>query len=187
MTPRPLLVVSATKAEARHVPDDLPLLITGIGKVAAATAVSAWLATNAPLPPEFEVINIGTAGALRDEVTGLQLPGAVINHDLSSGVLRGLGVEIVDEISLPGGDSDVVLATGDVFITDPVARDLLAERAVLVDMEGFAIAWAAQHAGVGVRLVKHVSDNADTTALSWPEVVDHSARELGGWLATYSG
>jgi hypothetical protein len=36
--------------------------------------------------------------------------------------------------------------------------------------------------GVAVRLVKHVSDNADASALDWPRLVDHSARVLGGWL-----
>jgi hypothetical protein len=33
--------------------------------------------------------------------------------------------------------------------------------------------------------VKHVSDNADSTALSWPELVDTSAKELGDWLVSY--
>lgn len=182
-----ILVVSATRAEARYVPDDVPLLVTGIGKVAAAAAVATWLAAAAPLPIGFEVVNIGTAGALRADLTGLHLPGAVINHDMSSGILRGLGVEIIDEITVPTGDPGVVLATGDTFVADTAARTALAERAVLVDMEGFAIAWAAQQAGVGVRLVKHVSDNADTTALSWPEAVDNSARALGEWLSAYLG
>ena len=36
---RRVLVVSATAAEAAHVPTDLPLVVTGMGKVAAATAL----------------------------------------------------------------------------------------------------------------------------------------------------
>jgi nucleoside phosphorylase len=80
-----------------------------------------------------------------------------------------------------------MLATGDTFVTNTAHRDLLAVRASLVDMEGFAVVWAAKQAGVGVRLVKHVSDNADSTALSWPEVVDASARVLGDWVADYVG
>jgi hypothetical protein len=36
--------------------------------------------------------------------------------------------------------------------------------------------------GVPVRLLKHVSDNADESALDWPAVVDASARALGAWL-----
>ena len=42
------------------------------------------------------------------------------------------------------GGSEIVLATGDVFVTDPAVRDRLAERAHLVDMEGYAVAYAAR-------------------------------------------
>jgi nucleoside phosphorylase len=75
-----------------------------------------------------------------------------------------------------------VLASGDVFVTDPAVRDALAERAHLVDMEGYAVAFACRRMGVPVRLLKHVSDNADESALDWPAVVDASARALGAWL-----
>jgi nucleoside phosphorylase len=179
-----VLVVAATRAEARYVPDDVPLLITGLGKVAAAAAMAGWLGAATPLPPEFEVLNIGTAGALRDGVDGLHLPGRVINHDISAAVLASVGVEVEDTIDVAGG-SDVILATGDLFVVDPVARAALAQRATLVDMEGFAIAWACRRAAVRVRLVKHISDNADTTALAWPDLIDASARELGQWVESY--
>lgn len=174
-----VLVVSATRDEARYVPAGTPLLITGLGKVAAAAAVAARLASFAG---EVEVWNIGTAGALRDGVKGLQLPGRVINHDVSAELLREMGIKVADELVVPGGDDDLVLATGDSFIADPDTRAALAARATLVDMEGFAVAWACRQAGVPIRLVKHVSDNADSSALSWPELVDTSARILGTWV-----
>ena len=44
MTPR-VLVVSATAAEAAHVPAGLPLVVTGMGKVAAATATARALSS----------------------------------------------------------------------------------------------------------------------------------------------
>jgi adenosylhomocysteine nucleosidase len=75
-----------------------------------------------------------------------------------------------------------VLASGDVFVTDPAVRSALARRADLVDMEGYAVVYACRRMGVAVRLVKHVSDNADASALDWPRLVEHSARMLGGWL-----
>ena len=78
--------------------------------------------------------------------------------------------------------SPIALASGDVFVTDPVVRARLAEQAHLVDMEGYAVAWACRRHAVPVRVVKHVSDNADAAAMSWPEVVYLSARELGAWL-----
>jgi nucleoside phosphorylase len=179
-----ILIVAATREEAGYIPDDLPLLITGLGKVAAASSLAGWLGAATPLDPGFEVINIGTAGSLRDGVSGLHLPGRVINHDISAGVLASMGIQVEHTLDLEGG-SDLVLATGDTFVADPLARAALAERASLVDMEGFAVAWACRQARVRVRLVKHVSDNADSVALSWTELVEASAQELGRWLETY--
>lgn len=179
-----VLVVAATEVEARYVPAGLPLLVTGIGKVAAATATTEALTRLAGTECPRVVINVGTAGALRDGLDGLHLPGTVINHDLSAELIRALGVDVTDRIDLDEG-GDLVLATGDCFVADPVQRATLAERADLVDMEGFAVAWACARAGVRCVLVKHVSDNADGAAVSWAEVVDRSARSLGEWLGDW--
>ena len=94
--------------------------------------------------------------------SGLFEPGVVLNHDLSADLVRALGHDPQERLEV--GESDVVLATGDVFVSDPLVRDALAERAHLVDMEGYAVAYAARAAGVPVRLVKHVSDAADEGA-----------------------
>jgi len=175
------LVVAATTAEAAHVPADLPLLITGMGKTAAAAVTARWLATRDDLAG-LVIVNIGTAGSLRDDVEGLFTPGVVLNHDISAEALRAIGHDPEERIVV--GESDIVLATGDVFITDPDARDALARRAHLVDMEGYAVVWAARQFDVPVLLVKHVSDKADhQAAFDWPTQVEHSARMLGDWLA----
>jgi adenosylhomocysteine nucleosidase len=173
-----VLVVSATPQEAAHVPAGLRVLVTGIGKVPAAAAVAAALAAD---PSIREVVNIGSAGALHDHLEGLHEIGSVLNHDLSAAVLRQLGID--PQEWLPLGDAPVRLATGDQFVTDPAIRTALAEVADLVDMEGYAVAWAARQAGVPVRLVKHVSDRADEASMDWPRLVDLSARALGDWLA----
>ncbi|MEZ0580573.1 nucleosidase [Nocardioides sp. MH1] len=176
---RQVLVVAATRAEAAYVPDGLPVLVTGIGKTAAAFAVARALASYDDLAG-LELVNIGTAGALHDHHAGLHEPGVVLNHDINADAIRALGYD--PEERLRCGAGETVLATGDVFVTDPVVRARLAERADLVDMEGYAVVYAARQFGVPVRLVKHVSDNADETALDWNEMVDHSARALGAWL-----
>jgi nucleoside phosphorylase len=49
-------------------------------------------------------------------------------------------------------------------------------------MEGYAVAFACLQFDVPVTLVKHVSDNADASAMDWPSLVDASARVLGDWL-----
>lgn len=86
-------------------------------------------------------------------------------------------------LTLPDG-GDTVLATGDTFISDESARARLAEQAALVDMEGYALAHAAAIAGVPLRIVKHVSDEAgEGAARTWRESVAACARILADWAA----
>lgn len=177
-----VLVVSATPEEAQHVPDGLRVIITGVGKVPAASAVARELAGD---PAITEVVNIGSCGALHDHLEGLHVVSRVLNHDLSADALRAFGYDPQEWLEL--GDGDVRLATGDMFVTDPVVRAHLAEVADLVDMEGYAVAWACRQAGVPVRLVKHVSDKADEASMDWPELIDHSAQALGEWLVADLG
>ncbi|NKZ72413.1 nucleosidase [Rhodococcus hoagii] len=179
-----ILVVSATREEAAHVPDGIDVVVTGIGKVAAAVAVTQALAGYAPdrLPL---VVNIGTAGALHGHHAGLYVPSAVLNHDISAEVLRSLGHPVRDAIDLADGDG-TVLATGDTFVSDAAVRDALAARA---DWS----TWRARDRlrvrpdRCPCRLVKHVSDHADDSALDWPAQVDASARVLADWLVRTFG
>lgn len=206
---RSLLVVAATSAEVAHVPASVEVLITGIGKTAAAIAVTRALATRRDLDG-LSVINVGTAGALRPGIDGLHEPRVVINHELSGDELRALGYDPHERLELDpirpgprtgqpkqsgqstrlgqsgqsrqhvdGARARIVLATGDAFVSDPRLRETLAARAHLVDMEGYAVALACRSFDVPVRLLKHVSDNADASALAWNDVVDRSARILG--------
>lgn len=172
-----VLVVSATHAEAAHVPPGTDLLITGIGKVRAAAAVARRLAVG----DYGRVVNIGTSGALRDGYRGLYTPSRVLEHDISAAELAAMGYHQRDEWDVPGGDG-TVLATGDMFVTEPAHRERLARRAELVDMEGAAIVQVCEEFAVPVRLVKVVSDDADDSAYDWPSVIDAAARELGEWL-----
>ncbi len=176
------LVISATRAEARYVPHGWDVLVTGVGKVAAATVTAQALATRDTR--DLTVVNVGSAGALRDGLTGVFTPGTVLNHDMNADLVRSLGLDPVETIEVPGGDG-TVLASGDTFVVDPVMRDRLAQRAHLVDMEAYGVAFACRHFGVPLKLVKHVSDSADESALAWPDLVDASARALGDWLRTW--
>jgi adenosylhomocysteine nucleosidase len=164
------------------VPAGLDVVVTGIGKTAAAVATTAALSALEVGREDVTVLNIGTAGALDDDHCGLHLPSTVINHDINGDAIRSLGYDPDDVLTIEDGDGSV-LASGDVFVVDPQIRARLAVRAGLVDMEGYAVAFACRRFGVPVRLVKHVSDRADESALAWPDVVDASARALGAWLA----
>ena len=174
----PLLVV-ALEEEATHLHvSELPILVTGAGKVNAAIAVSSILAEASPT----RVVNLGTAGALHDGMTGTHVIGTVVQHDLDDAALFALsGLHFGEPVQVAAEGARLV--TGDVFVSDADTRARLAQVADLVDMEGYAVARAAVHAGIPVTLVKEVSDNADETAgRSWRETVDDCAERLGAWV-----
>jgi adenosylhomocysteine nucleosidase len=174
---RPLLVV-ALEEEAAHLHvTELPVLVTGIGKVNAAIAVANILGEFSPI----RIVNLGTAGALHDEMSGTYVVRRTVQHDFNDGAVFSLaGLHFGEPIEL--ADEGVTLATGDAFISDPWARERLSQQADLVDMEGYAIARAAQVAQVPVTIVKQVSDSADSSAgKSWRTTLDECAEQLGAW------
>jgi nucleoside phosphorylase len=166
------LVVVALRSEAAHLHGH-DLVLTGIGKVSAAVAVTRAISERRPPL----VLNIGTAGALRDGLEGVHRIGRVVEHDVDHDFLSQLtGEDSVGEIVLDA-DEPTTLATGDAFVSDPAVRLALAERAHLVDMEGFAVARACAAAGVECRMVKVVSDTAsDDAAGTWKAEADRTAR-----------
>ncbi|MFB9365468.1 nucleosidase [Kitasatospora albolonga] len=180
---RPLLVV-AVEEEAAHLGGELPVLLTGMGKVNASVALATVLARG---ERPSEIVNLGTAGALHPGLEGTHLVSRVIQHDLDTPVLHSLtGRTFGAEIVFEGVADGPVLATGDLFVSDADARDRLAARAHLVDMEGYAVATAAQRAGVPVRLVKHVSDEAgEGAARTWRESVDGCAELMAAWVRSH--
>ena len=177
---RPLLVM-ALREEAQGYDYDLPLLLTGPGKVNAAAALATVLARG---PNPSRVINLGTAGALRAGCTGTHVVSRVIQHDLDSESLRQLtGKSYGAPIAVADQDG-ATLATGDIFVSDPVVRARLAARATLVDMEGYALAAVSHQARVPISIIKHVSDQADEGAVrTWREATTESARALSDWIA----
>lgn len=178
---RPLLVVALAQ-EAAHLDGRLPVLLTGVGKVSTAIAVTRVLASGAR---PREIINLGTAGALRTGLSGTHEIGHVIQHDYDSAMIEQVtGAGGGGPLTLHDDPDALVLATGDVFVSDPAVRADLAWRAHLVDMEGYAVASAAHAFDTSVRIVKHVSDEADAAAeKGWASTVDECARALAKWLA----
>jgi len=176
---RPLLVVALAE-EAAALDTRLPVLVTGPGKVLAASAVATVLANHTP----STVINIGTAGALRDGLAGIYEIGTVIQHDFDDqGVFNLLGKRYGAPIEFGTG---LVLATGDRFVADELLREQLAVRADLCDMEGYAIASAATSVGIRIRLVKFVSDSADAGAgATWHQTLDRQARNIAEWVRAH--
>lgn len=178
---RPLLVV-AVPEEAAHLDTAYPVLLTGVGKVQASITVSGLLSGG---ERPSEIINLGTAGALRPGLAGTHEISRVIQHDFNTEALRMVtGHTFGLPFELAG--TGPVLATGDVFVSDPTLRAELAAQADLVDMEGYAVAAAAHAYGVPVRIVKHVSDEADGAATTtWGATVQECARSLAEWLSAW--
>ena len=178
---RPLLVV-ALEEEARHLHvSELPILVTGVGKVCAAAALAALLARQRP----SRIINLGTAGALRTGLSGTQVIGRVVQHDFDDATIAELtGEHFGEPIEFPVDGS--VLGSGDVFVSGGPAREALVARGVdLVDMEGYAVARVARTFGLEVMLVKEISDSAgEAAAKSWSDNLDECAKRLGAWLRT---
>ena len=174
---RPLLVVALEEVATVLVDLDMPILVTGAGKVNAAVAVATTIGELRP----HSLINLGTAGALRPGLTGSHVIARVTQHDLDDAALFSLtGLHFGEPIDV--ATSGLTLATGDAFIADPAVRDRLAQHADLVDMEAYAIARAATAARLPITIVKQVSDEASSeAATSWIESVDACAQKLAAW------
>jgi adenosylhomocysteine nucleosidase len=175
---RPLLVV-ALEEEAQHLHvTEWPVLVTGVGKVCAASALSAVLARHRP----SRLINLGTAGALRDDLHGTQVVGRVLQHDFSDEAIFALTGEHFGAAIDLGADGPV-LASGDLFVDGGPQRARLAAMSDLVDMEGYAVAKVGRDFGLDVSLVKQISDRAgDGAGRTWREAVDDCAERLGEWV-----
>jgi adenosylhomocysteine nucleosidase len=114
---------------------------------------------------------------------GIHDIGIVMQHDLNDDVIFSLVNRYFGQpITIKDGP---ILATGDNFVTDAVKHAELAEHAHMVDMEGYAVVVAAQRAGVPVRLIKIVSDEANAASVrTWKETVEDNSRLLGDWIRT---
>jgi len=173
--------VVAVWEEAQAFAHRLPTLVTGVGKVRAATATTWGAMAHRP----SMILNLGTAGALRPGELAAGVVheiGAVMQHDVNGRAIAALvGSDPSPRLEL--SDSGVVLATGDRFISSPQDRDALAQHAHLVDMEGYAVAASAKLLGIPVRLAKTISDDAGHgAAVTWSESLHAASHRLAAWL-----
>lgn len=182
-----VLVIAAHPAETAQLPPEADVVLTGIGMSRAAAVTTRAILERAPSSAQrrgLTVVNLGSCGALQPGLSGIFEPSEVLNRDVDAELMRAMGSDPDDLIRLAdlgqAGDGSV-LATGDSLVAGGPVREALAERAQLVDMEGFAVATACRELGVSLRMAKHVSDDADVQALEWLERVEISARELAAW------
>ena len=159
-------------------PAVLATLVSGAGKTAAAVAVTRRLA-RLPETAGIRVLNIGTAGGLRDDCPELVRPSQAWAWDLDAQSLTALGIPVEDRLPLESGDGPVI-ATGDTLVAAEELREVLRRQACVVDMECFAVVSACRSFGVPVQSLKWISDRAAAAAARrWVGSVDRGAQVIG--------
>ncbi len=124
------------------------LAISGIGQLNAANCF--W-----HVKKNFgfaEALNVGAAGALKG---GMKL-GEIFQIEKNFSTDKYFGDSFA--LETPFAFKKAVLATSYVPVTTQAARDELAKKADLVDMEACGLCAAAKLHGVNMRAVKFVSD-----------------------------
>ena len=158
--PKNTLILVALEAELpKKMIPNWNVAYTGVGKVNAALKGSEYVSRYKPT----NLINFGTAGALKTELNGLQEITQFFQRDMDARKLGfALGQTPFEETIYFSAQKDgLSCGTGDSFVTAPPEL-----QTDLVDMEAFALAKLAHLAGIHFSCFKYVSDQADEKAPS---------------------
>lgn len=165
-----LLLVAMPEELAIAPRSDMILHHTGVGKVNAAWRTAQAIQQHRP----DLVINFGTAGGLRADLSGLVEVGAAVQRDMD---VRALGLDLghtpfeKDSHQITFSAAPLICGTGDSFASS--APELPCD---LVDMELYAIAKICRAALIPLRAFKYISDSADAAApQDWRAALDHAA------------
>ena len=136
----------------------------GVGKVNATYNLTKLIHEHNP----SEVINYGTAGTIKKELSGLVEVTKFYQRDMD---VRGLldiklGETPFDDINeILNFNEGYSCGTGDSFVNKQIEMDV-----DLVDMEAYALAKVCKLEGIKFRCFKYISDNADDSAsIDWIE------------------
>ncbi len=168
--PKNTLILVALEAELpREMIPSWKVAYTGVGKVNAALKGSEYVARYKPL----NLINFGTAGALKPELSGLLEVTQFFQRDMDARDMGfALGQTPFEEAPYFAAQGNgLSCGTGDSFVTAPPEL-----QTDLVDMEAFALAKMAQMAGIHFSCFKYVSDQADENSPSaWKDNLAHAS------------
>jgi len=152
------VVVIALNAE---LPQDLPAgyrkLVTGVGKVNASVSLTKFLLLH---PDTTEVINYGTAGGVISLRRKLVRVDGFIQRDMNCSLIGS-------ENYVTYGETERVIHTANASAVDQIfcgtgdCFSVPTDDYQLVDMEGYALAKAAQRMGIRFESYKYVSDGGD--------------------------
>ncbi len=168
-----MIVIAALESEikAHSLPNHIPVVYSGIGKINAAIATFQAIQRYQPQL----IINFGTVGKINPTLSGLVTINKVIQRDISAEPLAPRG--IVPLSSKPNefivNTAGYVCGTGDSFVTqhDPW---LIEQGVDVVDMELFAIAAISFEHNINWISYKFISDAAnEESAHEWSSKVNH--------------
>lgn len=161
---------------------------TGVGKINATVATMEALELYTPKT----IINFGTAGALKEGISGICPVVKLLQRDMD---VRGLGFALgqtpfEEELALElphrlgsatAEDTEYQgysCSTGDNFVQAPPEL-----KSDLVDMEAYAIAKVCRQKGIQFHCFKYVSDKADDSAAEdWSASLEKSAQEFAQYF-----
>ena len=135
----------------------------GVGKVNATYNLTKLIQEHKP----SEVINYGTAGAIKKGLSGIVEVTKFYQRDMDVRGLLDLKLgetpfDDINEIIISDGYS---CGSGDNFVDKEIEMQV-----DVVDMEAYAIAKVCKKKGIKFRCFKYISDNADSDASSdWIE------------------
>ena len=153
----------------------------GVGKINATYNLNKLIHRFKPT----EIINYGTAGAIKKDISGLVECTKFYQRDMDArGILNlKLGETPFDNINeIINSDEGLSCGSGDSFVTKKIEMNI-----DVVDMEAYAIAKVCKLENIKFRCFKFISDNADENATSdWIENCKNGAKLFKKKLMKFS-
>ena len=146
---------------------------TGVGKINAAIKLIELIHLYEPT----QVINYGTAGSVKREISGLIECTTFIQHDMDARGLLDfkLGETPFDPISkITLSNEGYICATGDRFVKNKLEMDC-----DIVDMEAYALAKICKIKNIDFKCFKYISDYAnEQSSNDWKENCHKGANDF---------
>ena len=165
-----MIFVAALKEET---PELSKFHHTGVGKINAAIKLIELIHLYKPT----QVINYGTAGSVKREISGLIECTTFIQHDMDARGLLDfkLGETPFDPISkIILSNEGYICATGDRFVKNKLEMDC-----DIVDMEAYALAKICRIKDIDFKCFKYISDYAnEQSSNDWKENCHKGANDF---------
>ncbi len=146
---------------------------TGVGKINASIKLTELIYLYKPK----NVINYGTAGSLKREISGLVECTTFVQHDMDArGLLNfKLGETPFDSVStITISNKGYTCGTGDRFV-----KNQLEIECDIVDMEAYALAKVCKFHNIKFKCYKYISDYANNDSSNeWLENCNKGARHF---------